>query len=103
MRRYCENGSTSEVEEVRRTKAERTRIAADSMMPGVIVADIARKHGTTRWQIYDWRKQKRKGNPVVPESAAALPMFAEPVAEPVAEDRSTSCSSQIRSKINSEG
>jgi len=29
----------------RRTKAERARIAAESMMPGVIVADIARKHG----------------------------------------------------------
>jgi transposase len=38
-----------------RTKAERARIAAESMMPGVTVADVARKHGTTRWQIYDWR------------------------------------------------
>jgi len=42
------------------------------MMPRVTVADIARKHGTTRWQIYDWRKQLRKGNLVVPESVAAL-------------------------------
>jgi len=65
----------------RRTKAERARVAAESMMPGVIVADIARKHGTTRWQIYDWRKQIRKGNLVVPESVAALPMFAELVFE----------------------
>ena len=60
----------------RRTKAERARIAAESMMPGVTVADVARKHGTTRWQIYDWRKQIRKGNLVVPESVAALPVFA---------------------------
>ena len=45
----------------RRTKAERARIAAESMMPGVTVAEVARKHGTTRWQIYDWRKQIRKG------------------------------------------
>ncbi len=65
----------------RRTKAERARIAAESMMPGVTVADIARKHGTTRWQIYDWRKQIRKGNLVMPESVAALPMFAELVVE----------------------
>ena len=43
----------------RRTKAERARIAAESMMPGVKVADVARKHGTTRWQIYDWRKRIR--------------------------------------------
>ena len=61
----------------RRTKAERARIAAESMMPGVTVTDVARKHGTTRWQVYDWRKQIRKGNLLLPESVAALPMFAE--------------------------
>ena len=60
-----------------RTKAERARIATESMMPGVKVADVARKHGTTRWQIYDWHKQLRKGNLVLPESVAALPVFAE--------------------------
>jgi len=65
----------------RRTKAERARIAAESMMPGVTVADVARKHGTTRWQIYDWRKQIRKGNLVVPESVASLPVFAELVVD----------------------
>jgi transposase len=72
----------------RRTKAERARIAAESMMPGVKVADVARKHGTTRWQIYDWRKQIRKGNLVLPESVAALPMFAELVIEGSAIDAS---------------
>jgi transposase len=72
----------------RRTKAERARIAAQSMMPGVKVADVARKHGTTRWQIYDWRKQIRKGNLVLPESVAALPMFAELVVEDPATDAS---------------
>lgn len=56
----------------RRSKAERTRIAAESMIPAVTVADIARKHDTTRWQIYGWRKQIGKGNLVVPESVAAL-------------------------------
>ena len=65
----------------RRTKAERARIAAESMMPGVTVADTARKHGTTRWQIYDWRKQLRKGNLMVPENVAALPIFAELVVD----------------------
>ena len=70
----------------RRTKAERARIAAESMMPGVTVADIARKHGTTRWQIYDWRKQIRAGNLVLPGNVAALPMFAELVIEDSAAD-----------------
>lgn len=65
----------------RRTKAERARIAAESLMPGVSVADVARRHGTTRWQVYDWRKKLRTGQLVVPESVAALPMFAELVVE----------------------
>jgi len=69
-----------------RTKAERARIAAESMMPGVRVADVARKHGTTRWQIYDWRKQVRAGNLVLPESVAGLPVFAELVVDDSAVD-----------------
>ena len=65
----------------RRTKAERARIAAESLMPGVSVTDVARRHGTTRWQVYDWRKKLRTGQLFVPESVAALPMFAELVVE----------------------
>lgn len=60
----------------RRTKAEWARIAAESMMQGVKVADVARKHGTTRWQLYDRCKQFHKGNLVLSESVAALPFFA---------------------------
>ena len=43
----------------RRSKAEWARIATESLMPGVTVADVARRHGTTRWQVYDWRKKLR--------------------------------------------
>jgi transposase len=50
-------------------------------MPGASVADIARRHGTTRWQVYDWRKKLRTGQLVVPASVATLPMFAELVVE----------------------
>jgi len=73
------------------TKAERSRIAAESMMPGMTVADVARRHGKTRWQIDDWRKQLRKGNLVVPESVAALPVFAELVVD----DSSAEASSAV--------
>ncbi|WP_425439889.1 transposase [Puniceibacterium antarcticum] len=36
-------------------------------MPGVTVADVARQHGTTRSQVYDWRKKLLTGQLVVPE------------------------------------
>ena len=78
------NGSVSRLEMIegpsgrrQRTEAERARIAAESLIPGMRVADIARKHGTTRWQIYNWRNKLRTGQLMVPESLASLPMFAE--------------------------
>lgn len=39
-----------------------------------------RRHGTTRWHIFDWRKQLRKGNLVLPESVAALANITAPAA-----------------------
>jgi transposase len=73
----------------RRTKAERARIAAESLVPGIAVADVARRHGTTRWQVYDWRKKPRTGQLVLPESVAALPTFAELVVDGAAADTSS--------------
>lgn len=74
----------------RRDKAERARIAAESMMAGVTVADVARRYGTTRWQVYDWRKKLRTGHLVVPENIAALPAFAELIVEVPPNDASPS-------------
>jgi transposase len=64
-----------------RSQDERARIAAESFMPGVRVADVARKHGATRWQIYDWRKRLRDGRLAFPERFATLPIFAALVVE----------------------
>ena len=58
----------------RRTKAERARIAAESLVPGTSVTEVARRHGTTRWQVYDWRRRLRLGDLALPESAE--PLFA---------------------------
>jgi transposase len=44
----------------RRSEAEKARIAAESLTPDAIVADIARRYGATRWQIYDWRRRFRR-------------------------------------------
>ena len=65
----------------RRTEAERARIAAESLMPGASVAEVARLHGTTRWQVYSWRRMLRTGVLTVPENLALSPLFAELVVE----------------------
>jgi transposase len=63
------------------SEAEKARIAAESLLPGVRVAEVARRHGVTRWQVYDWRKQLRQGRLALPDSVASAPAFAALVVE----------------------
>ena len=64
-----------------RSEAERARIAAESLVPGTKVADVARRHGVTRWQVYDWRRKLRSGDLAVPAEAMQEPRFAALVVE----------------------
>ena len=64
-----------------RSEAERARIAAESLVPGAKVADVARRHGATRWQVYDWRRKLASGQLAVPAEAMAEPVFAALVVE----------------------
>src|SRR5262245_2245480 len=59
------------------SEAEKAGIVAESRRPGMRVADVARKHGATRWQIYDWRKRlRREGRVARPASSNPGPAFA---------------------------
>ena len=74
----------------KRTQAEKARIVAESLMPGVRVADVARKYGATRWQVYDWRKRLR------PQERLALsestgPTFAAVVIEDAPRRQAAAC------------
>ncbi|SFE93845.1 IS66-like element accessory protein TnpA [Roseivivax sediminis] len=64
-----------------RSEAERARIAAESLWPGIRVADVARRHGVTRWQVYDWRKKLAAGKLAVPDEMMSEPAFAALVVE----------------------
>ena len=54
----------------------KSRIVASSFLPGARIADLARAHGTTRWQIYTWRRLARKGLLALPAAVAETPAFA---------------------------
>jgi transposase len=66
-----------------RTEAEKARIVAERLMPNVRVADLARKYGATRWQIYDWRERLRREQRRLapPEAVASAPPFAAVVVD----------------------
>ena len=55
-----------------RSAAEKAKIAAESLVPGAQVATVARKHGVTRWQVYDWRRRLQRGRLSLSDSMAAM-------------------------------
>jgi transposase len=65
-----------------RSEAERARIAAESLVPGAKVVDVARRHDVTRWQVYDWREKLMAGALALPAGTVDEPMFAALVVEP---------------------
>jgi transposase len=69
-----------------RSEAERARIAAESLLPGARVSEVARKHGATRWQVYDWRRRFRQRG-ALPPCEASPSTFAPVVVEGALEER----------------
>lgn len=59
-----------------RSDEDKARIVAESLTAGVRVADVARRHGLTRWQVYDWRRRVRDGRLALPERIVPSPAFA---------------------------
>src|ERR1700710_1200073 len=67
----------------------KARIAAESLEPGAIVTDVARRHGCRPQQVHDWRRRARLGQLVLPVSADTLsfvPLVSEPALSTAAGD-----------------
>ena len=45
------------------------------------MVDVARRHGVTRWQVYDWRRKLGSGKLAIPVSAMSEAPFAALVVE----------------------
>jgi transposase len=60
----------------------KARVVADSLQRGARVADVARAHGVTRGQVYQWRMLARRGLLMLPGDDEAALDFASVVVEP---------------------
>ena len=70
-----------------RSEAERAWIVAESLLPGAQVSEVARKHGATRWQIYDWRRRFRQRGGLPSRESPATSFTPMVVEEPLEERR----------------
>src|SRR3546814_18273302 len=59
-----------------RSDEDKARIVAESLTAGVRVADVARRHGLTRWQVYEWRRRVRDGRLALPARLVPSPAFS---------------------------
>ncbi|WP_377828047.1 transposase [Bradyrhizobium lupini] len=64
------------------------RIAGESLEPGAIVTDVARRHCGRRQQVHDWRRRARFGQLVLPASANTLSFCASESSLPAAMESS---------------
>src|SRR5690606_29564984 len=78
--------------------AEKARIASESLRPGARVAEVARRHGTTRWQIYDWRKRLTRGMLTVPADGT-LPFASVVVSAERAPSTSVPAEDEARTNV----
>jgi transposase len=52
---------------------EKAQIAAESLAPGAVVAEVARRHGLSAQHLNGWRRQAREGRlPVEPTQEASF-------------------------------
>jgi transposase len=75
----------------------KAQIAAESLEPGAVVTDVARRHGCRPQQVHDWRRRARLGQLVLPASAETLsfvPLVSES-SSPATAERSESSEAAV--------
>lgn len=55
---------------------DKSRIVEETLVPGAVVSEVARRHGLTPQQLFGWRRQARQAT-----SAGANPQFVPVVVE----------------------
>src|SRR3546814_3894201 len=84
-----------------RSDEDKARIVAESLTAGVRVAAVARRHGLTRWQVYDWRRRVRDGRLALPERIVPSPAFAALVVDEELQRPASAAGDRKSTRLNS--
>lgn len=68
------------------TADDKARIIAETLEPGAVVSEVARRHGLQPQQLFAWRREARKRAAAMGDAATA---FVPAVVEPRAPDEQT--------------
>lgn len=62
------------------SRDDKARIVAETLAPGAVVSEIARRHGLTPQRVFTWRRQARR----LPATMADDPQFVPAVVDAMA-------------------
>ena len=69
------DGKVLGVERRRRwSKDEKSRIVEETLMPGAVVSEVARRHGVAQSLLFTWRRLARTGEPGGRDGSILLPV-----------------------------
>lgn len=77
------------------TADDKARIIAETLEPGAVVSEVARRHGLLPQQLFAWRREARKRAAAIAEAA---PTFVPAVVEPVAPEKEEAQTSRRRAR-----
>lgn len=76
---------------------EKARILEQTLVPGAVVSEVARRHGLSPQQLFGWRRDARRPNEVAAMPTAFVPAVVEiPAPVAVVEPRPGRCRRQRR-------
>jgi transposase len=64
------------------SEALKAKLVAESLRPGVVVTELARRYGARASQIHLWRKDAREGRLVLPATFAEVVIAPPPLPAP---------------------
>ncbi len=77
------DGKVLGIERRRRwSKDEKARIVEETLMPGAVVSEIARRRGVAQSLLFTWRRLARTAGPATMDSSILLPVEIDAMAPP---------------------
>jgi transposase len=64
------------------SKDEKSRIVEETLMPGAVVSEVARRHGVAQSLLFTWRRLARKAEPAGRDGSILLPVEIDAMAPP---------------------